>query len=115
MTAAHPLVRESAITPGGIALELGLPESLHWFRGHFPGQPILPGVVQLAWAAGFAHSHLHLAAAAREVSALKFRRIIRPGASVRLELDWTPAIGALDFRYSEHGLACSSGRIHLEP
>ena len=24
-----------------------VPESLYWFRGHFPGRPILPGVLMI--------------------------------------------------------------------
>jgi len=115
VTATHPVVREVAVTPGGVALELGLPGSLGWFRGHFPGRPILPGVVQLAWAVELAHAHLQVDTAVRQVTALKFRRVIRPGATVRLELEWTPAGSTLGFCYSERGLACSSGRIHFSP
>jgi 3-hydroxymyristoyl/3-hydroxydecanoyl-(acyl carrier protein) dehydratase len=109
----RPDVRGTSVTPGGVVIELDLPESLSWFRGHFPGHPILPGVVQLAWAVEFAHAHLRLATAIRQVTALKFLRVIRPGATIRLALEWSPPPATLAFHYSEHGLACSSGRIHL--
>jgi 3-hydroxymyristoyl/3-hydroxydecanoyl-(acyl carrier protein) dehydratase len=36
---------------------LRVPPTLEHFRGHFPGFPILPGVVQLDWAVRFGRLH----------------------------------------------------------
>lgn len=114
-TSTRPVVQRVTAASHGIVLELDLPGSLTWFRGHFPERPILPGVVQVAWAIHFACAHLSLDPAVRQVAGLKFQRVIRPGATIRLELEWLPATSTLGFRYSEHGLACSSGRIRLAP
>ncbi len=114
-TPTRPVVQEISAAPHGMALELALPTALAWFRGHFPGRPILPGVVQLAWVIDFARSHLGLDPEVRQVADLKFQRVIRPGTTVRLEIDWLPATSVLGFRYSERGLPCSSGRFRLAP
>ena len=88
------------------------------FAGHFPGQPLLPGVVLLSevlevllraapgWLAGQAR-----------VSAAKFLAPVRPGAS--LEVRWTPpAAGRLRFEVWRHaegdpaeGVLAASGQL----
>lgn len=60
-----------------------------WFQGHFTGQPILPGVVQIGWAAAFAERWKRDTAPARVLSRVKFKRPILPGAALRLRLEAT--------------------------
>ncbi|MDR1662661.1 MAG: AMP-binding protein [Azoarcus sp.] len=69
-----------------VLLQLQVPRDLVWFEGHFPGFPLLPGVVQLDWAAHFARLYFGFDAAAANVSGLKFQRMIRPGDAPRLRL-----------------------------
>lgn len=75
-----------------------------WFNGHFPAQPILPGVVQIGWAVHFAHAFFGLGPAVRNLEQIKFRRPIMPGA--RLTLRLTPAADGdrlrYEFRDAEH-------------
>ncbi len=72
-------------------IALTIPADWHFFRGHFDDMPILAGVVQLneivlrelraCWP-----EHRRL----RRVAGLKFRKPIRPGDRVELELTRTP-------------------------
>ncbi|HSF41034.1 MAG TPA: hypothetical protein VLT87_14655 [Thermoanaerobaculia bacterium] len=62
--------------------EIEIPAGSPFFSGHFPGSPILPGIVQLALA--------FPGAALLEIRSLKLRRPVGPGD--RLSLD----VGALD-------------------
>lgn len=99
--------------PGQVELGLLLPPSLHWFQGHFPGFPILPGVVQVHWAVAQAARELGLAGPWRGLQALKFQRPLRPGQSVTLGLKACPDGKAFDFAYTSEGGRHSSGRVRL--
>lgn len=68
-----------------------------WFTGHFPEQPILPGVVQIGWAVHFAGEVCGLGTAVRNLEQIKFRRPIMPGA--RLTLRLTPSADGAKLRY----------------
>lgn len=64
-----------------------------WFEGHFPGQPVFPGVLQLeamAQTAGILLNKITKAdgkvAYYLGVDKAKFRRIVKPGDQLRLEL-----------------------------
>jgi 3-hydroxymyristoyl/3-hydroxydecanoyl-(acyl carrier protein) dehydratase len=99
--------------PRQLSLTLKVPASLPWFRGHFEHYPILPGVVQLAWALSFAREHFGFEPAVARIAGLKFSRVIQPEAELRLDLDWSADERALDFRLSERDSTCSSGRFIL--
>ncbi|HTB34184.1 MAG TPA: AMP-binding protein, partial [bacterium] len=98
----------------GVELELLLDPDLHWFQGHFPGAPILPGVVQVHWAVHFAAEHLGLQGAFRSMQALKFQRPLRPGQRIRLVL--TPRADGRSFEFAYHTEAGrhASGRVTLD-
>ena len=115
MTAApaQPEVLNVRARPSGVALDLRVPATLGWFRGHFPDHPILPGVVQLAWVMAYARAHFDLDPAVERITALKFQRIIRPGAELELDLQWSSAGRCLDFQFRERAATCSSGRFVL--
>lgn len=57
-----------------------------WFDGHFPGRPILPGVVQVGWAAHFASALSARDEPPVRLERVKFRRPILPGARLTLRL-----------------------------
>lgn len=63
-----------------------LPEQ-ECFRGHFPDQAILPGIIQLHWAVRLAHSCLGRPAEPREVVQLKYRNIAVPPRFIELQLE----------------------------
>ena len=65
------------------------------FAGHFPTQPILPGVFQIEMARTVAESLVGGRLDIREISKAKFQRPIRPAEVVRVELKWSEADGAI--------------------
>jgi 3-hydroxyacyl-[acyl-carrier-protein] dehydratase len=96
-------------------LQLHIPDDLAYFPGHFPQAPVLPGAVQIAWALQWAASRLGSSPRCREMEALKFQRLLRPGDRVTLALRHDRARGKLYFAYREGETAYSSGRLVLEP
>lgn len=78
-------------------LELGIEAGNPWFEGHFPGQPILPGVVQIGWAVHFAHTLHGLGPAVASLEQVKFKRPIFPNTRITLQL--TPSVDGRKLRY----------------
>ena len=70
------------------------------FAGHFPGNPILPGVFQLELTRMAAEAVLKCPLAVREVSKAKFRLPISPAETIRVELKLTEKDGAVQARAS---------------
>ncbi len=72
-----------------IALRMTAGARLEWFRGHFPGRPILPGVAQLLLVERalreFTHALEGFEPAA--VRSLKFRAVTRPEMNLRLTIE----------------------------
>ena len=92
-------------------IELHIPENLRYFEGHFPGCPILPGVVQLNWAIRFGQQHFVLPPRFTHLANIKFMRVIVPGKNVVLALRHAPERNELAFEYRIGEAVCSSGVI----
>ncbi|MCF8467621.1 MAG: hypothetical protein K9G33_09490 [Sneathiella sp.] len=96
-----------------VALELFAPGDLFQFQGHFPGDPILPGVAQLDWVARFAKSRFDLDRGFRKLGQLKFSRLIRADSHLTLTVKLDRGKGRVSFSFSEGGEICSSGFLEL--
>ena len=101
----------------GLALTLALDPDLLAFQGHFPGDPILPGVVQVDWAIRFGTEAFGPLGRFCGLDQVKFLGLIRPGERLQLQLGWAPdpvAAGApgggmLRFKYLVEGVVRSTG------
>jgi 3-hydroxymyristoyl/3-hydroxydecanoyl-(acyl carrier protein) dehydratase len=91
--------------------ELRVPPTLIHFAGHFPGLPILPGIVQLDWAIAFAAEHVPGVRDVASVDRLKFTAPVRPGALLGLTLSHDAARRRVQFAYRLGARDCASGVI----
>lgn len=78
--ADHRFPRILSLTDDGscIRLRVEATEDLCWFRGHFPNQPVLPGIVQLHWAVIVVQSCFGFSAQPTEIKRLKFKKVVTP-------------------------------------
>ncbi|HKT29952.1 acyl-CoA synthetase [Dyella sp.] len=106
-----PLVLAEHQQDGVWTLELLIPHELVYFAGHFPGAPVLPGLVQIAWALALAAPRLGTPPRCRLMEAVKFQHLLRPGDRVELVLRHDTARQKLHFAYRHDDKAYSSGRL----
>lgn len=113
----QPLLPEvTAVTradgnPNHVLLDLHITPDIAHFAGHFPGAPLLPGVVQVDWAVRFARRHLPLEGAFSALENLKFLGIIPPDSRLQLALTWDAERRRLDFVYATPERKYSAGRL----
>jgi 3-hydroxymyristoyl/3-hydroxydecanoyl-(acyl carrier protein) dehydratase len=94
-----------------VVLDLGVPAGLAYFEGHFPGLPVLPGVVQVDWAARLAPGYLPVSGKFTAMENIKFLALVLPDTRLELSLAWDQAKEHLDFAFSNGPRKCSSGRL----
>ncbi|HET8564432.1 MAG TPA: AMP-binding protein, partial [Candidatus Binatia bacterium] len=92
-------------------LELTAPSHLFYFDGHFPGIPILAGVVQIDWVISYGRQCFDLPPVFLGIHALKFQRIIAPEKPFTLELVHEPANSCLSFKITSRAGTHTSGRV----
>ncbi|HEY9133926.1 MAG TPA: hypothetical protein VIM98_19405 [Dyella sp.] len=92
-------------------ITLHVPVDLAHFPGHFAAAPVVPGIVQVAWALELAAVRLGTCAQCRTMEALKFQQLLRPGADAELTLRADRARGKLHFAYRHGDANFSSGRL----
>ena len=113
MTKLFPTLTLLSQTEHQISLQLDISADIHWFAGHFPDAPVLPGVTQLDWAVRFGREAFALPPHFLRMEMLKFQRVARPGMRIRLHLEWLPQKSTLAFRYESSLGPHASGRVLL--
>ena len=86
-----PPLSSEVVGAEGLTWKFFVPMELPFFEGHFPGHPILPGVVALGWLLAAAERFTGRTPAAVELLNVKFQVVILPGAA--LELSVVPKSG----------------------
>lgn len=110
VTGDFPAVIAIAAGEREVAVELDITTGLAWFRGHFPGHPVLPGIIQLHWAAEAAAVLFGLEGPPRQIKRLKFSNVIVPPRIVELHLEMH-GDREVQFRVQGEGRQNSQGRL----
>jgi 3-hydroxymyristoyl/3-hydroxydecanoyl-(acyl carrier protein) dehydratase len=113
MSVVEPIVTSERVSAPSAEIAFTVPADLDYFRGHFPGVPVVPGVIQIKWALGFARSRLGVAGEFAGMDGLKFHRVMTPGATVTLQLEYRAGDGQLRFSFGSGEIRYSSGSLRL--
>ncbi len=105
----RPEVFRIEATETGVDIQLALPKTLVWFEGHFPGNPVLPGVAAVHLAVIASQAMLMPARVLASSGRLKFQQPILPDMPLRLCLSVKGATVGFVFE-SESGV-CVSGSL----
>ncbi|MEX2207944.1 MAG: AMP-binding protein [Myxococcota bacterium] len=95
--------------------ELCVPADLAFLEGHFPGLPVVAGVVQLHWVMLAAAELLGAAPRVRSFEGLRFREALLPEQRFTLALELTEGRDGLRFELKRGARVFASGRARLEP
>jgi 3-hydroxymyristoyl/3-hydroxydecanoyl-(acyl carrier protein) dehydratase len=86
MTGRDFEIGDPIATSDGFRVPVAVPADLCYLEGHFPGDPIVPGIAQLVLVERAVRAAFPGLGAPRGVRRLKFSRRIDPGAELALEL-----------------------------
>jgi acyl-CoA synthetase (AMP-forming)/AMP-acid ligase II len=92
---------------------LRVPPDLAFLEGHFPGRPVVAGVVQIHWVMLAARELLGPGVRARALEGVRFRDLLLPEQVFQLDLEHSPEEGVLRFRLFADDGVFTSGRVLL--
>ena len=72
---------------GGSARQVSVPADSIWFQGHFPGDPLLPGIAQLHLVMATIRSALNADIRLVGLKRVRFKRVIRPEEAIAIAVD----------------------------
>jgi 3-hydroxyacyl-[acyl-carrier-protein] dehydratase len=92
-----------------LSADVHVPPESPWFRGHFPANPILPGIAQLAMVFDVLRHAFDGPLRVMEVSRVRFKQMILPGDRLVVVVEARPALqGSFAFRITKYGeLVCN--------
>jgi 3-hydroxyacyl-[acyl-carrier-protein] dehydratase len=92
------------------SIDIHIPADHPAFAGHFPGIPIVPGVVLLDEALDVIARKLGLALERCTLAAVKFKSVVHPGQRVTLRFEFS-APGRVRFELESEGQPVASGTL----
>ncbi|MBO5997779.1 MAG: AMP-binding protein [Alphaproteobacteria bacterium] len=111
-SAPEPIVENLKVDENSLSADLTFLKDAIYFQGHFPGHPILPGVIQLHFAFYFLKRYFNEYEDNYTLHKLKFTSLILPDKTVHFELTKTGK-KEFDFLYSAPNKNYSSGKIRM--
>lgn len=109
---ALPLVITRTLSQDYARFRLCFLSNSNFFKGHFEGLPILPGVVQLFYANWFTEIAFGADCRCGQIRKIKYTSIVKPADIIELELCRTAK--GVSFKYENDEKAYSSGILPLD-
>jgi 3-hydroxymyristoyl/3-hydroxydecanoyl-(acyl carrier protein) dehydratase len=96
---------------GGVEGRVEVPGNSPWFAGHFPGDPILPGISQIGMVIDCIAAVDGCKVYPAGLSRVKFRKIVRPGEILDIYALYDNKRNRYVFRISSDGEDVCSGML----
>lgn len=74
----YRLIEIECKAEGGIRAAIQVPGDSHWFDGHFPGEPVLPGLAQISMVFDVIQKASESELGVSSINRVRFKRIVRP-------------------------------------
>jgi len=108
-----PPFKQKERTEKSIKMALDLLPTHDAFAGHFPKNPVLPGVVQIDWVMQMAISYFDLKDVYASDIKIKFKDKILPSKPLLLSIQFDQPKEKLLFSYTSKAALMSKGSIRL--
>ena len=109
---SYPLIISREISKDRALFNLYFMSGSNFFKGHFDGMPVLPGVVEMFYADYFTQEAFGICCRTGQLRRIKFSNIIQPDMVVQLELIKTES--GVSFKYFSDDKIYSSGIFPLK-
>ncbi len=106
-----PRIIDEVLVDGQCKIAIRIPEDLIYFDGHFTGEPILPGIVQVNWAEVFGRRIFSIVGTFEALEVIKFQQLVFPNNKITITLNYQKDNKKLSFIYESDKGVHSSGRI----
>ena len=98
-----------------MSAEVTVPAESPWFTGHFPGNPVLPGIAQLGIVFDMIQQYLNEPLRLLEVSRVKYKKMILPDDRFTISaVAKENARGTFAFRILDKDELITSGTMTVE-
>ena len=94
-------------------LKLKFSENEHFFKGHYPGYPVTPGVMLIDKAHSATETLFNRKIVLKAIKKVKFLNPILPEEAVVLKLEQRGE-GEISYSFSKNGVQCASGIFVFE-
>lgn len=74
----YRVIHQKRTHDGDVEVEIKILDHAGWFDGHFPGNPVLPGIAQLAVVNDILKDALEKTVRIERVSRVRFKQMVRP-------------------------------------
>jgi 3-hydroxymyristoyl/3-hydroxydecanoyl-(acyl carrier protein) dehydratase len=102
-----------ALQDGALRARVDIPGDSVWFEGHFPGEPILPGVAQVMMAQEAIMKGFSPSGGSFSMKRVKFNRVVRPDSSLDVFVE-KKRESMYSFSLSQDGETVSSGFMEFD-
>ena len=100
---------------GAVAAKVSTDAQSPWFSGHFPGDPVLPGIAQLHMITACIEQVLQRQFVLQNLARVKFKKLIRPGDVLDIHADAGKKEHNYTFSIQHNNQQVCSGRLVLAP
>ncbi len=111
----YSYIRAGLDTNNAVVAQVTTDPQSPWFSGHFPGDPILPGIAQLNMVTETIAKVLDKDLSLQSLARIKFKKIIRPGDILDIIAVAGKKENHYHFRITSKQQEVCSGRLVLAP